>query len=384
MIDYSASGLQQKLTFELLNRQRQSINALDGVQGFTRERNIHTTPRVGGSLDISLKQPIDLLKIAIRPWITVSYNGEEEHYPLMTGIPLVTGESRMATGAKLSLKLVDYTTPLDVPLGRHYTVPPGTIVTERVRAILLERGVLAPNIKESAASINAGMFWSATETWRKVINELLKSIGYSAIWADDWGQLQVQPYVRPADRPVDPDLGFIHGETCTYRPEFTIEHDVSGAINHTLITTRMPWEHVEPVIGEAWLPASHPYSYQSRDGLEVPYTEADVDLGIEVTPSSDWEDPTSATIAGYKALIQPYADAYAERLLIERSNPTRTFLVTNRWRPYYLHQVTRLFAPDRGLATAVDTRVSIIKDSLTYQSGGTVKMATTLQEVLSG
>ena len=77
MIDYSASGLQQELTFELLNRQRQSINALDGVQGFTRERNIHTTPRVGGSLDVSLKQSIDLLKIAIRPWITVSYNGDD-------------------------------------------------------------------------------------------------------------------------------------------------------------------------------------------------------------------------------------------------------------------------------------------------------------------
>lgn len=376
MIDFSSSGLQQLVTVELLNRKRQSINALDGVRSISVERNQYATPSTGGQLEIFLEQDLDLNATSFRIWVTVKQNGEQENYPLLTGIPVVTGRNRTARAhEELTLKLLDYTRLLDVPLGKAYSLAPGDFVTAKVRELLLSVGATDASVTESNTTVSNGMYWPATETKRRVVNDLLASIGYRAIWADAWGKLRAEPYVSPADRPVLPERGFEHGVTCTYRPAFTIDHDTSDVPNHAVITPRMAGE-LEPVVGEAWLPPEHPLSYETRQ-LEVPYTEAEVDLSVQALE----EDPTPAQISAYVARMQEAATAYAARKLQQLTGPTRSYQVSNRWRPFELQDVTRFTAPAVDYSPAIDTRVSIIKDSVRYEAGGTLSVTTTLQEV---
>ena len=381
-MDLSASGLVQGAWFELLTLDRQSVDLLDGVRSMSVERNFYATPMSGASIDFTVRDPLDLTRRAVRIWAVLSLEGVEEQYPIFTGIPMIAGQSRTAASARVAGKLLDFTRNLDVPVGRNYTVVKGDLVTSKMRELCLSVGALDASITESSSTVGADMYFPPTETKRKIINTLAAAIGYRSVWADEWGKLRIEPYLRPADRPVIPDLGFIHGKTCTYRPEFTIEHDVSNVPNHAVVTTRMAFAEIEPAIGEAWLPADHPYSYDQR-GIEIPFTEADVELAATIAGNpQSYTDATAANIASYRAAMKTLADAYALRKLYEGAQPSRSFTVENRWRPCDIADVTRFVAPARLTAPAIDTRVSIVKDSVRYEAGQTLKVTTTLQEVM--
>lgn len=377
MIDYSASGLLQSAYFELLDGQRRGLGDLEGVLSAGRERNINSTPRTGGTLEMIPQKDINWLTDRVRFWGLTRYRGETETVPLFTGIPLITGQARGQYTSSVSLKLLDFSAALDVPLGANTGVSPGDVVTAKVRTMLAGVGATDAVITESSSTVSEGMFWDATQTKRRYVNDLLKTIGYSAVWADEWGRLRCEPYVDPAKRPVRGDLGFIHGKTCTYRPEFTIEHDTTSVPNHAVIVAQT-MGNLEPVVGSAWLPASHPYSYESRGNFELPYSESSVDLAVAPLP----DNPTQAQIDTYKAALLTAANAYAAQALQLRSAPSRSFQVDNRWRPFDLQEATRFVAPARGSAPAINTTVTVAKDSLKFTAGGPLAMSTTLQEVV--
>ena len=72
---------------------------------------------------------------------------------------------------------------------------------------------------------------------------------------------------------------------------------------------------------------------------------------------------------------------YAQRALLSRVEPSRSFVVENRWRPYNLQQATSFYAPARGASPEIRATVTIAKDSLRYQAGAPLSMTTTLLEV---
>ena len=374
MIDFAAPGLNQRVSFELLDRKRVLKGALRGVRSMRRERNIYASPRTSAALELTLRDPIDFLRASVRIWAEVSDGAETERHALFTGIPMVTGEGRTETGTPVSLKLLDYSTLLDVPLGKNFAMASGTVATTVVRQLCESVGAWDAAITESSAALSTDMFLDATTSKRQAVNLLLKSIGYTAVWADEWGKLRCEPYVDGASRPVH-ELGFVHGRTCTYRPEFTIDYDLSDVPNHAVITVATE-EPLEPVSCEAWLPAEHPLSYESRE-LEIPYTETDVDVSVAALP----EGATAAQIDAYLAALKTAGDAYAERLLEDRATPTRSYTVSNRWRPFALQEVARFYAPPRGASPEIDVRVSIAKDTLQYTAGGVLAASTVLQEV---
>ncbi len=377
MIDYAASGLIQTTFFELLDNRKRSLGDLEGVRSMTRERSIYTSPRTSASLELTPRTAIDWGRHRVRAWSAVRFRDEvADPVPLFTGIPVVSGGSRNAATAPVSLRLLDSSCYLDAPIGRNYAAAPGASVTQLVRALLTELGLNDAVITESSSPVGTGSFWSGTETYRRIINDLLKSAGYSAIWADEWGRLRVEPYVEPGSRPVEPDLGFIHGRTCTYRPEFTVEHDTANVPNVAVVTPRAD-ERVEPPVGSYTLPPEHPYSADNRNGLVVPYVESGVDLAVQPLP----DEPTQADLATYAAQLKAVADDYARRALLSRVEPSKSFVVENRWRPYNLQQATSFYAPARGASPEIRTTVTIAKDSLRYQAGAPLSMTTTLLEV---
>lgn len=378
MLDWSASGLLQVGFFELLTRERAALGELEGVKSASRERNIYASPRTGMTIEFNASlQNIDFDKVAVRMWGAAKFlNQDSGPIPLFTGMPYIAGRNRGSSDAPTSLKLLDYSTALDVPLGSHLAVVAGEAITTRVRALLLSVGATDAVITESSAQASTNMFFLATQTKRQVVNELLKSIGYSAVWADEWGRLRCEPYVAPGDRPILDDLGFIHGQTCTYKPQFTIEHDTYNVPNHAVVTVKTD-EAYPPVVGEAWLPVDHPYSYQTR-GFEIPHTESEVDISVQALPS----DPTATDVQNYLAALKAGGDLYAARALQERAQPSRMFQVENRWRPFDLHQAARFEAPARGAQPSISTVVTVAKDTLRYTAGEPFQMTTNLLEVL--
>lgn len=366
MIDWAATGLTHLVTFEVLDNQRRSVNALDGVRSLKIERNWYSQPRTGGSLEFTPLQDFNLDLTLIRPWVTVQYQGEEEHYPLITARPEVTGEQRTAdAGVGLSLKLFDLTTALDDVLGSTYTVAPGDVVTGRVREVIASVGVLDPAITESSATIASGMYWGPTETKRRVVNDLLDAIGYAAVWVDVWGQLQCHPYQDPGSRALHEDLALEHGKRCVYKPDLTIEHDTSKVPNHAVLVSRAEGEE-EPLVADVYLPASHPYSRENRGGRVVPYTESDVELAAYPTV----------------ALRQAALEDLAVKRLLARSTPARTISLEHGWRPTELGQKLPFFIPASGRSPELRGHATISSESISYSAGkplGTV--AATIQEV---
>lgn len=377
MIDYAASGLLQATFFELLDNQKYSLGDLAGVRSMTRERSIYTSPRTSATLELTPQNNIDWGQRRVRAWSVVRFRDEvADSVPLFTGIPVVSGGSRNEATAPVTLRLLDYSCYLDAPIGRNYAAAPGATVTQLVRALLTELGLKDAVITESSSPVGTGSFWSGAETYRRIINDLLKSAGYSAVWADEWGRLRVEPYVDPGSRPVEADLGFVHGKTCTYRPEFTVEHDTANVPNVAVITPRAD-ERVEPPVGSYTLPDDHPYSAANRGGLVVAHVESGVDIAVQALPV----DPEIIDLQEYIERLQEAADQYARRALLSKVAPSRSFIVENRWRPFNLQQATSFYAPARGASPEIRATVTIAKDSLRYTAGEPLKMTTTLLEV---
>ncbi|MFT3877133.1 MAG: hypothetical protein QM708_12030 [Propioniciclava sp.] len=381
MVDYAASGLKQTMRFERLTRDRKTLDALTGVASFSRERNQHASPSTGATISIDQQAPDDWRRGAIRALAQSSFAGKTEIVPVFTGIPVLTGDRRASRQSKVTLRLLDYTTLLDRPLGRPVYLQAGGSYTALVRQLYSTAGATGHAITDSAAVSASGARWPATKTIRQVCTEIARAIGYRATWADELGALHFEPYIAPGHRPVDPDLGFVHGHTCTYRPDVDVDVDFSDTPNMSLVTARSPWDRVEGVAATAFLPDRHPLSVASRDGYVVPLVEEDVDLGVEITPGSTWDDPDDVTIDWWRGYIQPFADAYAARILEQKSAIALSYTVENRFRPFALMSATRLLVPATDAAPEIDTTVTISKDTLEYQAGAVPTMTTTLTEV---
>lgn len=341
-IDWSASGLTHRVYVEVLDRNRNLVDILEGVRGFRVEKNMYSTPRHTAQMDLTLKGVVPWGQRLLRPVVEVTYRGVTERYALMTGIPQASGQSRRAGAARLSPKLFDMTKLLDGVRGREFSLAPGATATSAIRQMFEEVGVYDSNITESGATISTGMYWSSIETRRRIVNDIADAIGYAAASASVTGQLQCHPYVRPAQRPKLADLA--HGSSCIYKPDFSLEDDGVDVPNHVVLQSRTDGE-AAPLSSEAWLPADHPYSVEST-GLEVPYTEDGVD-----------------------AADQGVLDSLAVQKLLAKANPSQSYNLEWRWIPVELQDAIRFYSPALPGADEIDVVATVATQSISYTAG---------------
>ena len=317
-IDWSATGLRLRMRFELLNRSLESVDFLDGVRSFSMEANMYND-FTGGEIDISHRKIDVLTDYLIRPWITAQLDGVIEEYPLMTGYIVAGARTGAGIGAKESLKIFDRTKQLDNPLARGVSISAGADPFGFIRGLLEERVIYDAAITEDGSTLSSGLSWGPAVTYRRAVNDILDAIGYRAIWADEWGRLHCVPYVLPQERPVLHYL--LHGETCTYKNDFSLDVDSSETPTAVLLVQRSPDDGLT-----APLVANHSID-PPASGLVVTYVEEDVEAADQGT-----------------------LDVKAAAKLQDLAYPARKLEVSWRWQPRRVQEVAYFFHPGYAVA----------------------------------
>jgi hypothetical protein len=207
-------------------------------------------------------------------------------------------------------------------------------------------------ITPSAAVLANPLAWDPGTTKLKIVNDLLKVIGYFSLFCDRNGQFRGEPYTRPANRPILYE--FLDGNTSIYDPNFVKDVDLLGIPNKFVAVGRGDAD-TAALVGVATNtdPAS-PYSYPSRGNRWI-----------------------TKSVTGIEAVDQATLDEYAARRLIELTSPTSSVDVSHAFVPgLSFNSAVRL----RRVPAGIDARHVITKTLITLDPVALVR--STLQEVV--
>lgn len=355
-MDYFASGLQTTVTVDVLDRQSmQNLGTLDGVTQVSLEKNIYNEYRMGGSVEVELREPVSWRSVMLRIWGHLRLGSEEEKHPLLTGLPKVAGDTRTDTTLKLSAILKDTTALLDDALGRTWAYADGQNVAAAIGVILMFLGVRA-NVTPSDKTLRSPQSWPPEATYRRMITDLAATIGYAAPWSDSMGTIFVQPYLSPSERAEVFQVGW--GARSVTIPNLKREYP-DELPNHFVLYTG----DENPLVAEGWNDdPDSPYSTVNQ--ATVPYT-AQVDA------------------ADQASLNQQLAIVMAEY-----RNGSRTYELAHRWFPLDSDRVIELQSAGRINAPAyycdgalvqepLDVKVSLVQQSFSWQNGEPIGHVTT-------
>lgn len=354
-MDYRASGLTHHVWVELIDRvSGETLDRLDGMRGGTVSWNAARTVRGGGTLDVALLAPVQWSQVIVRVWVTLTSGGEVEDHPMLTGMPVVDGDTRTPAGADGTVTIADPTTLLDDVIGSPVGWDAGTVVTDAIAGIMDQVG-LASSVVASDAVLRAAMSWTAVGevTWRNVVTEMAAAVGYGAAWADAMGVVHVRPYVLPSARATMVDLAV--GPQSMIAPTVEVEAK-TVAPNHFVLTT----SDEVPLRAEGW-----------NHDPDSPYSTV-----------NQWVVPYRDSV---EAVDQATLDALLERVMVEQSRPATTFGMSWLWHPLgvdrrvQLGDVARLAIPAsqfRGVEVAppVDVRATVEEMSWSWADGQPLSM----------
>lgn len=160
-----------------------------------------------GEGDFSIFEALDWGTSLVRPYQTITSGGLTARFNLgayFTNTPVnkTTGRPR-----GYEVKGYDILSILDDPVGESYTVAKGEKPLAWVEQILIDRGVQAYYLDQTAAdkTLPSPLTWAIDDepTWLTIVNKLLASVAYQGMWSDWNGRLRGMPYQVPTDRGVE-------------------------------------------------------------------------------------------------------------------------------------------------------------------------------------
>jgi hypothetical protein len=210
----------------------------------------------------------------VRPVLIVEGMPEQR---LGVFVPTAPTEHWDEGGGKQDIELLDRTSIISqdyVPSS--YTVKKGTNVIAAVRKVIASTGEPVGAISSSNETVPDDMLWGAGTNKLTIVNELLDSAGFFALWADANGQYRTEQYRSPKDRPVVYEL--LDDHRSIYIPTLTVDQDYYNVPNRVVMTAQGNGEK------EAWTSVAtnknpdSAFSFQRR-GRWI----TDVQLGVEAT-----------------------------------------------------------------------------------------------------
>lgn len=326
---------------EVLDSDDNPVGPLRGLTSATVEQNVYATIR--GGLTLSFREeegqgPLDWHTARLRPWVRV--NGFR--WPLGVYLPAAPSLRQDEFGRFWEVPALDKTAILDQDLlPESYSVPAGTVVTTEVAALIIGAGEVRLSITPSELTTRSAMTWEPGTSRLRIINDLLDSINYFALWADRRGRFRAEPYQRPQDRPLT--ATFARGEAAIHSPSWSREQDIASVPNRVILLVEGD-DETPGLIGVAdnTNPAS-PYSIPARNGRIVARLYENVE-----------------------ASSQEVLDAMAARYLADASAPGATLDVAHAHLPLSPNDVVR-FSSDGidTLATVERFTVSLSPGALT-------------------
>jgi hypothetical protein len=349
------------------------IGTLDGVaDADLRWSNYSAVKGSGKAQVLDLDEAADgmlrigelpLESIRLRP---VQYISGLPENPL--GVYLISNakEEWEATGRVWNIELLERTTvPEQDVVDESYAVPAGTLILAEVATILASCGEYIALNEASTLATSHAMAWEAGTSKLKIINDLLDTAGYNALWMDGYGNFKMTPRVLPADRSLKYDLLGVpremrDGELSIYSPEWTRERDSFNVPNKVIAVQSAGGEDEFALVGQ-WTNEdnSSPYSYVNR-GRWIPHVLDSVE-----TPE------------GTEAEIIAFLEARARATLVQMSAVQAQVKITHLPLPIRVSEVMRFSHTKAG----IDTKHVITGLELELRATGLMK--STLQEVIS-
>jgi hypothetical protein len=192
------------------------LELLDGDDGFLEDitddfiaegssvsRSIFAT--LHGQARLNISREIVWGAQRLRPYLLVSTDGET-WYRWNLGVFLPSTPER-PVGEEPPVWSVDAFDKLDIlndPAGRSVSIEAGANVVAAVVELIEGAGEAKINIEPSSAVTATARVFSISEDWTVlgIINDLLDTIGFTALYVDVDGWFRAETYRSPADRPV--------------------------------------------------------------------------------------------------------------------------------------------------------------------------------------
>lgn len=351
-MDYFASGLSLTIGVDVLDRvSRVRLGELSGVRTIQVEKNLYNDLRMGAQIGVELQTTVSWRSIMLRLWMTLSLDGEEQKFPILTGVPRVGGSTRTDTVMTLTAAVMDPTCLLDDVIGTTYALDVGSSVTTAISNIFIALGIQDHYVAASASTLRVPFSKPPETTWRQVINELGGMLGYAAAWSDSMGLIRVEPYVDPAKRAEVFELGY--GARSVTLPEVVSEFP-DELPNHFVLVT----SDEDPLIAEGW----------------------------NDDPDNDYSTVNQRTVPYYaqvQAADQASLNSQLDNVMAVNRSGNRTYQISHRWIPVDSTRVLELQSAGRLIAPAyyvrgvkveeeLDVKVAIVQQSFSWSSGETV------------
>lgn len=323
---------------------------LDGVTSGKLDWVSNALIKGGGDIAVrDVKQTINWLTARLRPVMQIEGLPAQ---PLGVYLASESPES-WNNGRNWAVKLLDKSTILDQDtVAETYALAAGTVATTAVSTLIASSGISNYAVTPSAATLAGAMVWDAGTSKLRIINDILSSINYFALYANLDGQMVGAPYILPAKRPVSYE--FIDGPNSIYQPDFVRDADIWSIPNRvtavgvgdgTTAALTSTIDNTDPL---------SPYSIANR-GRVIGRTET-----------------------GIEAADQAALNAYARRRLVELTSPTAGVEISHAPVPgLQVNQAARF----RRSPAGIDALHVVTKTSITLS--GNALATSTLREVVN-
>lgn len=321
----------EQTVVEVLDSDDNLLGELAGNIGWKVTQNVNAPIRGGGSISFeAIGDDIDWFKTRFR--LVKIVNGVR--WNTITGLP--QSPTRLYGKAKKSIEvnILDKTHILARNrVLQSYVLMPGDNVVEKVIELIQDTGETSISIPASDMTARTMQVWGIDATRLRIINDMLSSIDYFAIWADGNGTFRSEPYKRPQDRPVA--AAFIAGERAIHSSVWKREQDIANVPN--VFIAESPGDADEPGL----------FAIAINDDPNSPYST--VHRGVVA------DEPEQV-----QAATQEVLEALAQRRLRDRSTPVSNLSVTHAPVPLRVNECV-IFHPsqaDRYLAVIQNLEMS--------------------------
>jgi len=339
---------------DLLNNDGSPAGTLDGVDGGSLE---WSTAQIKGRGTLNVTdsgQGVDWLNVRIKP---VYILNDTTEWPRSIFIPTAPVETWVGGVRSWSVDMLDKSCVLAQDrVDSYYSLAAGVNVINTVRALITGAGENAGAITDSTETLTVAKVWPIGTPKLTIINDLLNSIGYFALYVDMNGQFRAEPYTRPAQRPTV--YTFIDDSDSIYGDTFTRDVDIYGIPNKVL--------HVS----QGTSGAEALTSVATNEDPNSPYSYANRGRWIVNDDAATPVDVTS----------QEALDTITRRDLINSTSVTATVDIVHAPLEGVEINAAVQFA---NTPAGVDARHVITHTTLTIEAAGALALAaTTLREVV--
>ncbi len=175
---------------------------VDDFQGGSVTRDAYST--LHGTAQLVLAQELDWGTAIVRPYMTLSDGVVSATFNLGAYLTSSPRTEAGETPRTHSIDGYDILHWLNTPVGASYVVPAGQGYLDAAEQVLLNQGIAAYQIDQTAAAsvLPVPKVWAldTQTTWLNIVNDLLAAVGYLGLWSDWDGNLRMSAYDTPIAR----------------------------------------------------------------------------------------------------------------------------------------------------------------------------------------